>query len=69
MNWSFLSNQSRDAEVTVQRMLGEGFASARAENAELAAESRTSAGNVRLEAGIKIPCQISRHGCPRPAPG
>ncbi len=54
----------------VRRMLGEGLASAEAENAELAAKSLTSTRNARLEAGgIKIPRQDSRHGCPRPARG
>ncbi len=67
MNWSFVSNRSRDTEVMVQRMLGEGLANAEVENAALAAMSPTSTRNARLEAGIKIPRQNSRHGCPRPA--
>ncbi len=69
MNWIFVSNRSRDTEVMVQRMLGEGLANARVENTALAAMSPRSTGNARLDAGIKILRQNSRHGCPRPARG
>ncbi len=70
MDWSFVSNRSRDAEVMAQRMSGEGLASAEAEKRRAGREERF-VGQERspLEAGIKIPRQNSRHGYPRPARG